>query len=81
MAAVPPGMTAGNEIIHGLVDRIMQLVSVRPSAEYSPDGAEAAALRDNTEPRGEYLIKPSMKMVCTFRVAVQMLYSDWKLRR
>ena len=59
IVALYSGMTAGNEIIHGLVDRIMQLVSVRPSAEYSPDGAEAAALRDNTEPRGEYLIKPS----------------------
>jgi phenylalanyl-tRNA synthetase beta chain len=59
-AAVYTGSRSGFEIIHGLLDRVMQLLDVAPSEEYSPEGAaQAKALRKAGRPtatNGEYSI-------------------------
>ena len=66
VTALYSGPTAGNEVIHGLVDRIMQLLSVRPSVQYSKDGAEAASKQDNSLSRGDYLVLPTTQEAMYF---------------
>lgn len=46
VGALYTGPTAGFEVIHGLVDRMMQLLYFVPSEEYAPDAAASAAVRD-----------------------------------
>jgi len=60
LAALYAGNTAGFEIVHGLLDRVMQLCNVVPSASYSADGAALAEkLRGRNATRaGEYTIAP-----------------------
>jgi phenylalanyl-tRNA synthetase beta chain len=60
LSALYTGNTAGFEIVHGLLDRVMQLCNVVPSPSYSKDGAELAErLRGRNATRaGEYAIVP-----------------------
>jgi len=60
LAALYVGNTAGFEIVHGLLDRVMQLCNVIPSRAYSLDGAQMAEkLRGkNATHAGEYSIVP-----------------------
>jgi phenylalanyl-tRNA synthetase beta chain len=54
------GPTAGMEFVHGVLDRVMQLLNVVPSESYSADGFEEAKLRrgKNATFAGMYSIEP-----------------------
>ena len=60
LAAMYAGPTAGLEIVHGIMDRVMQLLNVVPSTDYSPDAHEEAnRLRSkNATFAGTYTLVP-----------------------
>lgn len=64
-AAIYTGPKSGFEIIHGLLDRLMQLLDVAPSVEYTAEGAaQASNLRRPGKPvaaNGEYSIAEDME--------------------
>mmetsp|Transcript_16267 Transcript_16267/g.18421 ORF Transcript_16267/g.18421 Transcript_16267/m.18421 type:complete len:617 (-) Transcript_16267:813-2663(-) len=55
------GPTAGVEIIHGMVDRIMQSLAVVPSPDYCVEASETAGVKRlvaNEAEFGQYLVEP-----------------------
>lgn len=59
LAALFTGPRAGFEVIHGLVDRVMQLLSHSPAEDYSAEGAaaaKAAAADEGAIIKGSYKI-------------------------
>ncbi len=65
-AAVYTGPKSGFEIIHGLLDRLMQLLDIAPSEEYTAEGAaQARKLRRPGKPvasNGEYAIAEDLEL-------------------
>jgi phenylalanyl-tRNA synthetase beta chain len=59
LGAVYTGLTAGFEIVHGLVDRVMTCLGVAPTAAYAgSDTKRLATTIDTCEARAEYKIVP-----------------------
>lgn len=60
LIALYAGPTAGVEIIHGLVDRIMQVLAIVPSPEYCKEASDTEfvqALKQDNASKGEYTIE------------------------
>ena len=60
LIALYAGPTAGVEIIHGVVDRVMQVLSVVPSPEYCKEASETEfvqTLKEDNAAKGEYKIE------------------------
>lgn len=75
LGAVYTGLTAGFEVIHGLVDRIMTCLGVAPTAAYAgSDVKRFASTIDTCESRAEYrIVASSMGMYFPGRCAEILL--------